>query len=196
MSIMASSLTYQEQLNIAAELIERARASYDIWWFYIGYETCTDKITNTKKIYHRFFHYDGHAHLVLMVIYLHNLFESRRRNDTTNLESLIKNAKTSNISEAAIDKAWGLMSEAEETRKKVIKLRNNLFAHRSSRIAYKEAFKKADITSNQLRELTDISLNIINTLLKDLGLDEQFFNNQIHADVERLFYDLSKVNSR
>jgi hypothetical protein len=121
------------------------------------------------------------------------LFESR--NDTINFGALIKEAESDGVSKGAINKAKALMAEIAGVPTKVAILRNNLFAHRSGSLSYEEAFRKADLKPDQLRELAVAGLRIANTLLIARGIDEQFFHELSRRDVERLINDLAKANS-
>jgi len=43
-------------------------------------------------------------------------------------------------------------------------LRHNVFAHQSKKLDFKDAFKRADITPDQIRELIHETLEVINLL--------------------------------
>jgi hypothetical protein len=180
---MAKLLPLDERLNVAAQLLTRARIFYDIWWFYEGADT-RPKILGTMNVYSEFFRFDTHAHFVSMVISLAGLFETR--SDTINFGALINEAETAPAPKAAVDRARELMTGVAGIPSKVAILRSNLFGHRSASLSYAEAFQKADLKPDQLRDLTVVGLKIANTLLKARGLHEQFFNELSRAHLERL----------
>lgn len=189
---MASALSLDDRLDTAAQLAKRARIFYDIWWFYEGVDT-KPRILDTMKVYSEFSRFDTHAHFVSMVIHLAGLFESR--NDTINFGALIKEAEADGVPKEAIDKAKGLMTEVAGVPSKVTILRSNLFGHRSASLSYGEAFQKADLKPDQLRDLTVAGLRIANTLLIARGSDEQFFHELSRRDAERFMNDLAKANA-
>jgi hypothetical protein len=187
---MSAPLPLDERLEVAAQLIKRARIFYDIWWFYEGADT-RPALLDTMDEYSEFFRFDSHAHFVAFVVYLAGLLETR--SDTVNLRALLQEAKDSGVvapdeiakAEAALSWACGLVP-------KVAILRNNLFSHRSAKLSYKEVFEKASITPNQLRDLTDAGLRVTNILLTARGLQERSFHDLPKAHTQALFNDLAK----
>lgn len=188
----ASMQPLDERLNVAAQLIIRARIFYDIWWFYEGSDTYP-RIRDTMNVYSAFFRYDIHAHFVSMLIHLAGLFESR--GDTINFGALIKETEANGISKEAVDKAWALIREVADVPTKLIILRSNLFAHRGASHSYEEFFQKAKLKPDQIRDLTVVGLKIANTLLIAHDLKEQFFYKPSRDHVERLINDLAKANA-
>ncbi len=189
---MAKPLPLDERLNVAAQLVTRARIFYDIWWFYEGADT-RPKILDTMNVYSEFFRFDTYAHFVSMVIHLAGLFEAR--SDTVNFGALIDEAEAADVSKAAVDRARALMTEVAGVPSKVAILRSNLFVHRSASLSYAEAFRKADLKPDQLRDLTVVGLRIANTFLIARGLEEQFFHDLSRADVGKLINDLAEANA-
>lgn len=189
---MTTALPLDERLDVAAQLVKRARIFYDIWWFYDGADT-RPRMLDTMNVYSEFFRFDTHAHFVSMVIHLAGLFESR--NDTINFGALIKEAEADSVSNEAVDRARALMTGIASVPSKVAILRSNLFAHRSASLSYEEGFRKADLKPDQLRDLTVVGLRIANTLLIARGLEEQFFHTPSRKDLERLINDLAKTNA-
>jgi hypothetical protein len=119
------------------------------------------------------------------VVQIAALFE--RRYGTINLQGLAKEAKEANLipaqTTAEID---ALLEEAAPLISKVTKLRNNLFAHRSASLPYNAAFKKANVTADQLRDLTEIALKIANRLLLARGLRDHMFNYMPREEAEAI----------
>lgn len=189
---MAMPLSMDERINIAAQLIKRARIFYDVWWFYESVDT-RPKILDTMNRYSEFFRFDTHAHFISLVIHLAGLFETRR--DTVNFNALIEEAETSSLFPAeTIDQAKAVIAKIRDLPSKLAILRSNLFAHRSVSLLYEDAFQIADITPNQLCNLTVAGLHIANLLLIARGLPEQFFHELACKDVEALLHDLAKTN--
>src|SRR5262249_17221579 len=145
-----------------------------------------------------FFVFTIHAHFVAFVVQVAGLFETRQ--NTINLRRLVNEMKADNMlpSKAAAE-IDALLSEAEPLAKKVIILRSNLFAHRTAVISYACAFKIANVTADQLCNLTELALKIANQLLLAGGLPDQSFNPAAreHAEalLEALLRDHARANS-
>lgn len=128
-----------------------------------------------------------------MVIHLAGLFENRR--DTINFGALISEAERSGTDETAIANARSRMSEVGSIHPKVAILRSNLFGHRSASLSYEDAFEKAAIKPDQIRDLTVAGLDIANCLLAARGLNEQLFHDVPRRDLEKLINDLGAANA-
>jgi AbiU2 len=119
------------------------------------------------------------------------LFETR--NDTINLWRLAKDMKAANmlLSKAAAE-VDALLREATPVASKVTILRSNLFAHRSDSVSYASAFELAQVTPDQLHNLTEIALKIANQLLLAKGLRDQFVHPGPHEHAGALLQALLK----
>ena len=84
---MTAHIPFSARLQLAGQLVARARIFYDIWWFYEGADT-RPKIIGTMNTYSEFFRFDSHANFVALIVYLGGLFETRA--DTVNLPALEK----------------------------------------------------------------------------------------------------------
>jgi hypothetical protein len=142
-----------------------------------------------------FFVFTIHAHFVAFVVQLAGLFEISPK--TINLRRLVNEMKADNMlpSKAAAE-IDALLSEAEPLAKKVIILRSSLFAHRSAVISYACAFKKADVTAEQLCNLTELALKIANQLLLARGLPDQSFNPAAREHAGALLEALLRDHAR
>jgi hypothetical protein len=180
----------EERLERAGQLVVRSRIFYDIWFFFESAEA-RPVIIEVMRRFNEFFRFDPHAHFVAFVVHMAALFEKRR--DTINLPSLLKEMKTANLipaqDAAEVD---ALLAQAKDVASKVTILRSNLFAHRSATLSYDDAFKKANVTANQLRELTEIALKVANRLLLVRGLRDQFFNTLPRENAEAMLTALKE----
>ena len=70
-----------------------------------------------------------------------------------------------------------LLAKAKPICNKVAILRHKAFAHRSAHISYDDVFKMAAVKPDQLRELTNVALEITNRLLLARGLQDQHFTD-------------------
>lgn len=190
---MAKRLPADERLATAGQLVARARLLFDIWWLYEGADT-RPRIIEAMRQYSEFFRFDSHAHLVAFVVYMAALIDERP--DTINLPALAKELETSGlVSTAVTSEVKTLLVQISSMRPKVAILRNNLFAHRSASLSYAEAFRRASIKPNELRELTVTALKIANRLLIARGLSEQLFNPQPLHDAQAMLRALSPHDS-
>lgn len=186
---MATRLPIDKRLEVAGQLVVRARIFYDIWWLYEGADTRSN-IIDTLNEYSEFFRFDSHAHFVSFIVHLAGLFENR--GDTVNLPRLIQELGSSCLAPAeTITKADELLSQVDALPPKVAILRSNLFGHRSGSLSYTDAFKKAAVQPNELRDLTEIALQITNCLLIARGLNEQTFHPLPRRDAETMLNVLS-----
>ena len=186
---MAQSIDFDERIDVAAQLTKRAKIFYDVWWLYEGTDTRPIYLASMNR-FSEFFRFDSHAHFVSLVIHLAGLFESR--SDTINFPVLVAEAENlSLVNAAAIAQARTVLDQIASLPSKLTILRSNLFAHRSARLFYKEAFEKADITPDQVRDLAVAALRIANLLLSWRGLPEQHFHELSRHDAESLLKRLS-----
>jgi|SRR6266496_2636470 len=188
---MPRLLPIDERLERAAQLVVRTRIFYDLWLYFE--DKHPPAIFDVMEDFSEFFRFEPHAHFVAFVVHIAALFEKRR--DTINLPSLAKEMKAANlISAQGATEVDALLSQAEQLASKVIILRSNLFAHRSATLSYADAFKKAAVTSNQLRDLTETALKIANRLLVVRGLSDHFFNPLPREHAEAMLTALMQKN--
>ena len=189
---MATRLPIDERLDTAGDLVARARIFYDIWRFYEGAETRPANLGAMNQ-YSEFFKFDTHAHFLSFIVYIAALLEAR--GDTINFPALIGEfERTKLIAPEIIAEARTILAQVEPLRLKVIILRSNLFAHRSASLSYAEAFAKAKLTPNQLRDLTDLALRLANRLLVERGLQEQFFHEPSLEHAKAMLQKLGATN--
>lgn len=181
---MPRLLPIDQRLYRAAQLVTRSRSFYDIWRYLEDRETLRVTI-DTMQCFSEFFRFAPHAHFVAFVVHIAALFEKRK--DTISLPRLAKEMKARKlISTKDAADVDTLLKEAQQVATKVAILRNNLFAHRSATVSYAAAFKKAAVTADQLRALTEISLKIANRLLAARGRNGQIFNQYSRVHTEEM----------
>jgi AbiU2 len=180
---MPTPLPLDERLERAGQLVVRARIFYDLWFTFEDAKTRPATLDVTER-FGFFFAFDPHAHFVAFVVHIAALFE--RRYGTINLQVLAKEAKEASLSPAQAAEIDALLDEAVPLVSKVTLLRSNLFAHRSASLSYDAAFKKANVTADQLRDLTDIALKIVNRLLLARGLRDHMFNYMPREEAEAI----------
>ncbi len=191
MTPMPCLIPIEERLERAAQLVVRSRIFYDLWLYFE--DKHPPAIFDAMQDFSEFFRFDPHAHFVAFVVHIAALFEKRR--DTINLPGLAKEMKVAQlISVQDMTEVGALLRQAEQWASKVTILRNNLFAHRSATLSYADAFEKAAVTSNQLRDLTEIALKIANHLLLVRGLNDHFFNPLPSEHAEAMLKALMRKN--
>ena len=191
---MPKTLSIDERIERAAQVVLRARCFYDIWIYYEGEQT-RSTIIDTMQRFSEFFRFDTHANFVAFIVHMYALFEKRK--DTINLPRLVKEMTDNKLLEAKDAEELGsFITGAANLTSKVAILRNNLFGHRTAKLSYAEVFKSAKVTANQLRELTDVALTIANRMLQARGHQTKFFNPLVTSQTEAMLRALEHDNSR
>jgi hypothetical protein len=190
---MSESLSFDDRLKLAGQLVGRARIFFDVWWFYEG-DQSRPAILDAMNEYPEFFRYDSHAHFVAFVVHLAGLLETR--SDTVNLEALISEATATNALPGTLTgQTEPVLVGLKPLRRAVMILRSNLFAHRSSSMSYAEAFKTAAVTPNELRRGTESLLSLVNLLLRSRGLPEQSFNEASQRHLREMLNAIEKTRA-
>jgi hypothetical protein len=71
-------------------------------------------------------------------------------------------------------------------------LRHNLFAHRSRSMTYACVFERAKLTPHDLRELTEVALNIVNLLIEAQGCPTRVYSELPREEAQRLLDALAR----
>ncbi|MBL8707692.1 MAG: hypothetical protein JNL25_00745 [Rhodospirillaceae bacterium] len=181
-------LPMQVRLNTAAQLAVRARAFYEIWWTYEGADTRPLYLQSMNQ-YSEFFRFDSHATFVAMIVHTAMLYDKDDR--TVGLRALLNEIGEHSDDATRIEDAKALLVPLVSVAKKVMHLRNNLFAHRNARFSYKEVFDQAAIAPDQVRDLIDAALQIANKLLVAIDSPEQFPNPYVSRHIQGLLESLN-----
>ena len=171
-----------ERLSTAGQLSVRAKIFYDVWRCYYDELNKEDQFHYTVNLYTEFFRFDYHAHLMCFVVSYAALLEPRA--DTINLGQLVKEtldvAAVSTVERTEIN---DLLDKVLKFRSPIMMLRNNAFAHRSTSLSYNSVFKKAQITPNELRDLSADVLKLTNRLLIACNLKDKIANTMAADDL-------------
>jgi len=179
-----NSVPIDTRLEIAAQLVVRARIFYDIWRYFEGEETRVI-IIDTMREYNEFFRFAPHAHFLAFIIQAASLLETR--DDTVNLHGLARELMESGtISTQDTSEVSALLSRVKPLASKIAILRNNVFGHRNSNLSYSQTFEKAAVTPNELCDLTDLMLTFVNRLLTMRNLSTHAFTALPVSDAERM----------
>jgi HEPN superfamily AbiU2-like protein len=187
-------LPLNDRLERIAQHILRARLFLDLW-FYFEERDSRRKIIDTMEEYNEFFRFTPHAYLVTYVIYMAGVFDKSR--GTISLEPLVRDVKAAGqlkAQDAAV--ADALLVQAKPIADKVAILRHKAFAHRSAHISYDDVFKMAAVKPDELRELTNVALEIANRLLLACGLRDQFFTDLPREAAQAMMKALGSHNDQ
>lgn len=165
-----SGESVQDQILTAANLVVRSRIFLEAWWLSRG-EQGRHQYNDFWDEYWEFWRFNEEALLSAFAVHICGLFDPPH-NGTINLRNLMNNL-TGNYKNCALSSQF---KRAIDIARKVILLRSNLWAHRSGRIGYTEAFKKANVTADELHELTVLALEIVNFMLRSTELTEREFS--------------------
>lgn len=165
-----------------------ASLNYDIWWVYKS-KKYRPVYASTMNRYLGFFDTSIHAHFVALLLALYPMYETRR--DTFNIPRLLKILeKEDRVSASTLAKANALFVEAKPLWIKVGILRNNAFGHRSDSKTIEEIFKEADITTNQLKRLIELTKRLLNTVTRALDGSVHAFNLAASDTTVKVLQDL------
>lgn len=168
----------------------RSRIFFDIWFYFESADT-RPGLVDIMEEFGEFFRFAPHAHFVAFVVSIAQLFDKRR--DTITLATLSREMdKAGMLSSQSQSEVAALIGQADP----LTILRHNAFAHHSASVSYNHIFKTASVTALEMRELTEISLKIANTLLRARGRQEHCFNDFPRDDAKALMNTLKKAMAR
>jgi hypothetical protein len=182
-------LSLDRPLDRIAQHIIRAKLFLDLWAYFEEYES-RQHIIETMWDYNEFFRFTPHACLVSYFIYIAGAFDKTA--NTISFVHLIPEMRAAahlvGEREAAVD---ALTQAAAPIIKKVRILRHKAIAHRDAHISYDDVFKLAAVTPDQLRDLTEIALQIANHMLAARGLGQQDFNDEVRKAAAKMMKALA-----
>jgi hypothetical protein len=171
-----------EELRELYQILFDARYSYEGWWICIAGEW-RKKNWLLYLCYPDFFQYSAYSYLANMIVSLFKLYDS----DSLNIPNVVNRAAQMNlISKEYIKEIRAEKKNAMAIWKKICVLRNNLIAHRSNRMTRNEIYKLAQVTPNQMKELTERSLRILNLVNQSLGQKAKSFDGLLTEDMEKI----------
>ncbi len=148
--------TFEDDMRRLSYDVIGASEHYNIWYIYQN-DCDRPKYVNVMNNYHGFFKLSISAQFRAMVLILTGIFDKNTTNETISMYSLIKLAEGfKHINPCILQEIRRKLDSAEELVKKVKVLRDKVFAH-SDRVDPLEAFKRAGISANKLKELVELS---------------------------------------
>jgi hypothetical protein len=186
--VVRTLLPINDRVYRAVQLVLRARIFFDIWFYFEAKETRA-AILNTMREYNEFFRFMPHAHQVAFIVTIATLFDKRA--DTISLPHLAREmTRSKQLSQRTQAEVNELLDKVKPLESKIIVLRHKAFAHRSARTSYDDVFKEAKVTASQMRDLTEIALQIANKLAEASGVSSGFFNELPRNDAARMMRTL------
>ncbi len=177
-----------KNLDELFRIIFDARSNYEIWWIYVSKEG-RDEYFKVFLHYKEFFETSAYAHISMVAVSLYKLFETR--DDTVNFKNIINDALGLKIvDDADMQKLNPAIEKAKTIWIKINQLRSYLFAHRAKELTVKEIYNNANLTPDQIKELTELSLEILNYVAVKAGQKERKFESFTLRDTHRLLKTL------
>ncbi|MGE0741382.1 MAG: hypothetical protein AB7O98_08575 [Hyphomonadaceae bacterium] len=183
-------LALARRIDIAAQLAVRARTYFDVFEFFEDVET-GPRINDAINDYPWFFRLHHHVYRFAFIVEIAGLF--KRTTGTVNLPHLLKECRSS-LKETEWQAVSTKLDEWRPIAEKAELIRSKALAHRSADLDYDDAFKEANVTRNQLRGLSDLSLDVANRLCEATGRSTQIFvTRETVRDAKRLFKALGST---
>jgi predicted RNase H-like HicB family nuclease len=171
-----------DQVTKAADLVVRARIFLDAWHLSAGVDGRA-RYRDFWDGYWEFWRFNEHALLFSHLVHMAALFEKNPK--TINFVQLRDNLNTE-YGQADFTAIDSLLAEAQATVQGLVILRSNAFAHRSAKMSYDEAFRKANLSFDKLRDLNVLALQLVNEMLKLVGANGHEFTELPQQYLERL----------
>lgn len=177
---MAKPLPLDEQIESAAMLAVRARVHCGLWW--------TTASAAGRALFHEALdeHWEAwrfveHAQFIAFMVTIHNLFGDRR--GTIRFKELSRQ-----LGGVAVD----LIADAQPLADKVRHFRDELFAHRTDKLSYRDVFKRGSISGNDMIHLADAGVTIAATMLEARGLAAQPADDLSVSEMARILAALQR----
>ena len=184
----------RKYIKALANTMTSASLHFDIWWVYKEKDSRA-KYVDTLNEYLNFFKTSLQAHFLSVVVELYKLFETRK--DTINFPRLIRLLKENNLLDPNILKKVEAEKRAmKDLWKKIAILRSELFAHTSIDLSYREAFEKAEITPNNIKELIEKGKGLLNQISEGLDKNTYLFDLEATEDTVRALEDLRSIKEK
>ena len=144
------------------DAIVAARLHYGIWYVYKN-EVDRPKYVDVMNRYYWFFAPSISAHFVAMLMALSTLYDDGPIN--VSISKLLQEMRDAGKADGVhLPEIKERLEKTDPIVKKIMLLRNNVFAHLSVKIDPFEAFEKANITMNNFRDLIYETAAILNQM--------------------------------
>jgi hypothetical protein len=141
--------------------------------------------------YADFVRLDEQAHRDLAILRATSLFDTK--DHTTHLPDILREVKARGSSPELVQEVEVALKALEAAVKKVRIIRHHAIAHRSASMTYDEAFKKAQITADELGHLVASAEAVAIALARAVGVEPSMMASSAPDDLYRLFTDLHEM---
>lgn len=174
--------------------ITHANLNYEIWWVLFGKDTDDDLIKVLNK-YKRLQLTLKRSYMTTLFVDLYKLYETKDNRHC--IPSLIKKIEKDNlIDTTSLDSIKSLYAhKAKPIWVKVSILRNNVYAHSSSSLKIEDAFERAKLSPNDLKDLLDYSKEILNSISKTIFKETHVFNLGSKREMLNLLKHLNEYHT-
>lgn len=170
-----------------------AGLNYEIWWVYKE-KNSRKRYAGTMNAYSPFFQTGIHAHFVAYLVAIYRIYEKRK--NTLNIPRLLDMVeKSKRLPHQALTDVKTLYNEAKPLWLKVFILRNSVFGHRSEALDVTAAFRKADVTPNELKRLITITKKLLNKISLNWDRSAHVFEFGSGEAAKRLLEDLRTLHN-
>lgn len=171
--------SFREALIAKTELAHRVRASCEIFWGLVSKESRDLNGDLIDRARH-FFGYTAEAHLAYVVVGLSRFFDTDKR--SLSLPNLRAWAVREGFRKDAVRRSKEKLRPVSDRVKRLVDLRNAVYAHRSIDISYREAFLAANLKYKDLFTISDAILGSLNELRLSIGLGESEYSTVARDD--------------
>lgn len=187
-------VTVDQYVSELRQTVIVASLNFDVWWVFKSRDT-RPLYADAMNRYLQFFTTSIHAHFVALLMALYRLYETRR--DTFNIPSLLKIVRDPNVFPASVfEEVDKIYARARPLWVKVSVLRNEAFGHRILDLSVEDVFGKANVTRDELKELIDLTKQLMNTLSLAHDDSTHAFNLDATRDTLRMLDDLKGLSRK
>lgn len=193
------SLSYAKRVETASQIVWRSRMMFEMHRI-LERENEFKVIESALDDYPWFFKLQPHANRFAALVYLAGTLtpdppKTTQSKRTINLPDLVDEALACGmLDQADGNAALNMLGRHQNAQRGVKLIRNKSLSHRDMSVTLNEAFKRANVTANELRLLWDDALLVANLLRRASSMNELIFNvRDLRRDAKRLFTALGAV---
>lgn len=174
---LPESLPLAERFRSATITLTVAKASYDVWWSYIGESTRDLEVMNE---FPTFFRYDTESNFRAMIVSVHTLFDDTL--GTLTVKSLIQ-ALPPDVAKPI----WRKYAPLKARARKVAFLRHNWIAHRNAAKSDKVIFAEAGLKPDDIGALIEGTREVLELIASQIGAPAPILSPFVRDEVQGLF---------
>jgi len=141
----------KKQLAVLRESLNNAKIHFEIWDTLKEHGTVQESVDIMNR-YRIFYPYTIAAHFNSYILALYQILETRP--DTVNISRLREELRSQKmVKKIVLDELSNELIKAKKIGKGICIIRNNAVGHVSKNNSQKEVFKKANITSREIKQL-------------------------------------------